>query len=180
MGAIVAPVTAPVASVVEVRSSAPEDLPKPPPGPAKLSIPSLDISMTIRGVGNAPDGTMELVSSSLVAGWYRFGGHPGASDGNVVLAAHVDDAKVGLGPFAKLRDITPGATVVVTSGDGSPVSYQVTAIEQTNKDRVELADVFAGSPSEMLVLITCGGRFDRDARHYEDNVIVWALPDGAS
>jgi hypothetical protein len=37
-------------------------------------------------------------------------------------------------------------------------------------------EVFAAGGPPRLVLITCGGAFDRSTRHYADNVVVFADP----
>ena len=37
------------------------------------------------------------------------------------------------------------------------------------------ADLWSDGSQERLVLVTCGGWFDRASRSYSDNVIVWAV-----
>lgn len=145
-----------------------------PVAPVSLSIDALNLSMPVESVGVENNGEMEIPESAATAGWYRFGGAPLESDGNVVMAAHVDDAVIGLGPFARLREASVGDQIEVALEDGTQVTYEVTQIEQTSKETVDLEAVFATASTNQLVLVTCGGNFDWDSRHYVDNVMVWA------
>lgn len=150
-----------------------------PPKPARLELRRVGIDMTVTDVGLEKDGSMELPDTASVAGWFRLGGNPGGGlrEGqNSVIAAHVDDAVMGRGPFVTLRNSRPGDPVEVTLDDGSVRRYVVDRIEQTSKQKVDLEVVF-GSPDGELVLVTCG-RWDADVKHYEDNVLVWATPEG--
>ncbi|WP_062517035.1 class F sortase [Demequina gelatinilytica] len=147
--------------------------------PARLVVERLGIDMPVVGVGLDAEGGMELPDSAETAGWFRAAGNPGGGprgDGNAVLAAHVDDGVVGLGPFAALREARPGDRVLVGLDDGRTVVYLVDRVEQTSKREVDLSVAF-GAAERALVLVTCGGRWDADVRHYEDNVLVWAYPE---
>jgi hypothetical protein len=50
----------------------------------------------------------------------------------------------------------------------------VRATEQTAADSFPWDRVYAPTPEAALRLITCGGAFDRNARSYVDNFIVYA------
>ncbi|GIG54932.1 class F sortase [Demequina activiva] len=162
---------------VEVRDASPESLEQlRSEPPQSLQIDSLGIDMTVADVGLAEDGSMEIPASAAVAGWYRFGPAPGAASGNAVLAAHVDDPDIGLGPFASLKDLGEGDGVTVTTASGDPLDFTVTRVERTSKREVDMSLVFSRDGEPQLVLVTCGGRFDWDTGHYEDNVVVYATP----
>ncbi|MDN4471371.1 class F sortase [Demequina zhanjiangensis] len=169
-------ITAPVITgPIAVSGSSPEEaMPEPEVAPTGLSVPGLGLGMRIVPVGVDSDGEMEVPESADIAGWYRFGPGATAGEGHVVLAAHVDDPS-GLGPFARLRDIDEGERIVIAA-DGVRREYRVSRIEQTDKQDVDLDAVFSRAGEERLVLVTCGGSFDWDARSYSDNVIVWAEP----
>ncbi|MDN4475328.1 class F sortase [Demequina sp. SYSU T00192] len=171
----------PVAGQIPVRRADVADL-AAAPRPSRLVVDRLGIDVRVRGVGLDADGSMELPSSAEVAGWFRAAGNPGGGlrgGRNAVIAAHVDDAVVGLGPFARLREARPGDRLEVVLDDGGSAVYRVERVEQTDKRDVDLDAVFA-SPDGALVLVTCGGRWDADVQHYEDNVLVWALPEDDS
>lgn len=147
--------------------------------PVSLAVPALGITVPVDPVGVQPDGQMEIPPLVERAGWYRFGSSPGDPDGTAVIAAHVDSvASAGLGPFARLPDAEVGDVVEVTLADGSTRRYAVTAVDRLAKPEVAWSDVFVRDGLPRLVLVTCGGRFQRDVGHYSDNVLVTAEPVG--
>ena len=147
-----------------------------PPAPARLTIAELDVDMVVVEVGTEADGTMSLPASGDEAGWYRFGSAPASPSGTTVLASHVDTRAEGLGPFARLREAQVGTAVTVTDVDGRVHSYTVSTVERIAKTQVPLDDVFDRAGPPRLVLLTCGGAWDASIGHYEDNVIVTAVP----
>lgn len=146
--------------------------------PTRLMIGALGIDMAVAPVGVAQDGQMEVPERAEIAGWYRYGPDLDADEGHMVLAAHVDDPS-GIGPFARLRELNAGDRIEVRDGDRVRI-YTVERIEQTDKREIDFADVFSRDGEPRLALITCGGSWDRQQRHYSDNVVVWALPEGSS
>ena len=144
--------------------------------PTRLVVDGLPIDMPVQPVGVADDGTMELVPDTDVAGWYRFGRGLDAAEGTTVIAAHVDSLTYGLGPFAELKKAQPGQRIGLTGEDDVQRVYTVDTVETTEKTTVDLSKVFVQDGAPRLVLITCGGDFDYDTRHYLSNVVVTATP----
>ncbi|OOB91340.1 class F sortase [Rathayibacter sp. VKM Ac-2630] len=144
--------------------------------PTRIVVDGLPVDMPLEPVGVAEDGTMELVPDTATAGWYRFGAGLDEPDGTIVVAAHVDSLAYGLGPFAELKSAQPGQIVRLTGDDGAERSFTVTTVETTEKTSVDLPAVFTRDGAPRLVLITCGGDFDYDTRHYLSNVVVTAVP----
>ncbi len=144
--------------------------------PVELSIPALGISAPIAPVGYvAETDEMEVPSSAGVVGWYQFSPVPGAAAGSSVLAAHVDyDGQPGV--FYDLHEIDSGVHVIVRFADDSTRQFQVVAADQYDKAALPVDEIFAVEGAPVLTLITCGGAFDRSARSYEDNVVVYAAP----
>jgi hypothetical protein len=105
--------------------------------------------------------------------WYRDGGAPGLR-GSTVLAAHVDYAGRA-GAFYRLGAARPGQVVEVALSDGARARYRVVSLHRYRKAALPPA-LFSTQGAPRLVLITCGGRFDRSTRHYADNVVVLATP----
>lgn len=164
-----------VVSDVTIQDSSPQALADQQAGvPVGIAIDALDIDMAVTEVGLETDGSMEVPESAAVAGWYRYGPAPGSPTGNAVLAAHVDDAQIGLGPFYSLLEVEVGSQIVVTTADGEDVAYEVDRVEQTDKQVVDMDTVFERHGKHRLVLVTCGGRWNRDVGHYDDNVVVYA------
>ncbi len=168
---------APAPAAVPRRDASPEAQPAAAvlPPPVRLRVPDVQLDMPVLAMGVDDDGAMALPSDTADAGWYRFGPAPGAA-GTTVVAAHVDSLVHGLGAFARLRDVPAGASVTVTTADGTDHEYRVDRVERISKTEVPLDLLFDRSGPERLVLVTCGGEFDRGTGHYLDNVVVTVLP----
>jgi LPXTG-site transpeptidase (sortase) family protein len=143
--------------------------------PVRLEVANLEIAMDVTPVGAEDDGVMALPRSVTEAGWYEFGPRPVDSAGATVLAAHVDSAREGLGPFARLRSVRPGAVVTLLTRDRTRYRYRVDSVDVVNKDQVPLSEVFDREGAPRLVLVTCGGAYDRGTG-YRANVLVTASP----
>lgn len=146
------------------------------PRPVQVVVDALDVDMEIEALGVAADGTMELPETGLRAGWYRYGSAPSSPGGVTLLAAHADTRSTGLGPFARLVDAEIGSAVAVTDESGEVFTYTVTETAQVAKSEIGLDDLFSREGPRRLVLVTCGGVFDRSTGHYVDNVVVTAVP----
>ena len=147
-----------------------------PRPPVEVRVPSVEIGMPVVPVGVLPDGLMELPEQVSTAGWYRYGSDPLTGSGTTVISAHVDSAKYGLGPFARLKELTAGTEIVVTVEGGQQVRYAVESVTSFPKAQLPLAELFDRAGAPRLALITCGGQFDRSAFRYSDNVVVIAVP----
>jgi LPXTG-site transpeptidase (sortase) family protein len=161
-------------SVPTVRATLPAPSPTAPP-PSQLEVPSIDVDLPVVPVGVADDGEMELPGTVREVAWYSYGSRPGDAVGATVLAAHVDTKAEGLGPFVRLRELGPGDELVVTDAEGRAHRYQVTTITEVQKADLSLDRVFRRDGSPELVVVTCGGPFDRQTG-YRDNVLVSARP----
>lgn len=167
----------PLAELVEPAGSAiPAAAEQDAPVPASLSLESIDIEdAPIIPVGVLDDGQMEIPGRTEI-GWYRFGPSPG-SDGSAVLAAHIAFDNRG-GVFRHLSRVELEDVVTVTFDDGSTQDYEVFELAQYGKTELPFDRVFAKNGEPVVVLITCGGAFDRSAGSYEDNIVVYARPPG--
>ncbi|WP_434970244.1 class F sortase [Microbacterium sp. bgisy207] len=163
---------------VPVVSAAPQAVALTPQ-PQSLTVPDVSVSVPVVPVGVLADGFMEIPEDPAVAGWYRFGPAPASEEGNTVIAAHVDSATYGIGPFSRLRDLGVGAAVTVADESGREWAYRVESVTEYVKS--ELPDhLFARDGERTLVLITCGGPFDSTLGHYRDNIVVVARPADAA
>ena len=145
-----------------------------PPVPARLRIPSIGVDAPVVPVGLEPDGSMGIPGASEV-GWYQPGVRPGSPRGSAVLAAHVDYGG-RRGAFFELRRLPEGAEVFVVGPDGRELRFVVGERAQVDKQDLPVTELFRTGGPPALTLITCGGSFDRSARHYEDNIVVRADP----
>jgi sortase (surface protein transpeptidase) len=84
------------------------------------------------------------------------------------------DSVSGPGVFFRLGQLSPGDPVLVTRTDGSVVRFAVTRVERYPKTAFPTAEVYRPTGDPELRLVTCGGAFDRAARSYVDDVVVFA------
>jgi len=170
---VVPPVAAPVATAIPTRPAGLADLPKRV-APLSLSIDRLGVDIPVAPYGLTPQGALDLPPNAAEAAWYRHGGVPGDTRRAALIAAHVDDDR-GVGEFARLREARAGDSVLVELSDGTTHSFTITRVEQAPKAALDIPAIMNAAPGE-LILVTCGGRWDRSTGHYEDNVVAWASP----
>jgi len=150
--------------------------PVTPAEPIWLSLPGQSVEAPVVAVGLEADGELAVPEDPRVLGWWRGGAHPSAARGTVVIDGHVDARGIGAGALFRLADLKPGATVSVTTAEGSR-SYVVDAVRSYQKTALP-REIFDTTGVPRLVLITCGGEFDFDTHQYADNVVAYAVPVG--
>ena len=155
--------------------------------PSGTEVPVVAVSTT-------RDGTLDVPADVDVAGWWRGGSRIGDPFGSVLLSAHVDSEREGLGPYAELLGVRPGQTVVLTS-EHLRQEYVVSSLRLLDKG--PLSDhpwVYSATGAHRLVMVTCAGPFDpgrggyqqprgrhRDGRgraHPEERVMADVTDDG--
>lgn len=123
------------------------------------------------------DGSLELPADPNRVGWWAQGARAGSPVGTVLIAGHVDAEGYGLGFFAALAGLREGQIVRLAAGTHEQ-RYRIDTI--TTQDSEELARtgdrLLDRSGPARLVLITCGGPFDRATGRYTRNVVVEAAP----
>jgi LPXTG-site transpeptidase (sortase) family protein len=139
--------------------------------PTLISIPAISVDSTLVGLGLAKDGSLEVPTEAMTAGWYTGSPVPGFV-GPSVIAGHVHWSGVA-GVFAHLADLRRGDRVIVTLSDGSTVVFAVDRVATYAKTQFPTEIVYGNIEYPGLRLITCGG-YDSVARAYEANVIVFA------
>jgi Sortase domain len=143
--------------------------------PVSIRIDALGVDTGVTAVGVDPaTGGMAVPPDGGVIGWYQYGPSPG-EEGSAVLAGHVDYGGRP-GAFFNLRTLEPGAVVVVRDVNGAERSFVVQGRAEIAKPELPVAELFSRSGPPALLLITCGGSFDRAARSYAANVVVYAVP----
>lgn len=154
-----------------VRSS----VPAPAAVPVSLSLPTLGVRASVRPVVN-DNGTLGVPDDPAQVGWWSASALAGAATGTVVLDGHVDSAASGPGALFRLASLRANDPITLTTGTGQLRRYTVTARRVYVKAGGLPADIFARDGPARLVLISCGGPFDRTAGSYLDNIVVFAVP----
>ncbi len=141
--------------------------------PTHINVPSVQIDYDIMSVGRLPDGTMETPPLfDKITGWYKYSPTPGEI-GPAIIVGHIDTYK-GPSVFWRLREIQPGAIVEITRADGSIAKFKVEALKQFDQNNFPTQEVYGNIDHAGLRLITCGGTFDRQTGHYNQNTVVFA------
>jgi sortase (surface protein transpeptidase) len=165
----VATFPAPTAPIVAALPNA-QSPPVAPP--AALTIPEIGVSTRLITLDLAAQGTIQVPSTTSVAGWYTRSPRPGAV-GPAVILGHIDSYQ-GPGVFFRLAELHSGDPVYVERSDGSTVKFRVTAVRSYLKDHFPTQAVYGPTPDAELRLITCGGAFDSATGHYLSNIVVYA------
>jgi hypothetical protein len=139
--------------------------------PVRLRIAAIGVNSTLMSLGLRADGTMEVPPGGFPAGWYTGAPTPGEL-GPAVIAGHVD--MKGPGVFYKLGRLRPGDRIAVTRADGSKPVFRVARVAKFPKNQFPTHLVYGDSDTPVLRLITCGGSFNSQSGHYEDNIVVFA------
>lgn len=149
------------------------DQPAPAARPTGLTVPAIGLAEpALVDLGIAGDGRLQAPEDFDRVGWFTGGAAPG-DPGPAVLVGHVDSWR-GPAVFFRVRELAPGAEILVPRADGSTVRFVVDAVEQYPKDGFPTERVYGPTADPQLRLITCGGSFDRAAKSYRDNIVVFA------
>jgi len=140
--------------------------------PVSLTIPLIGVKTNLITLGLAAGGSMQVPSSTTVAGWFTGSPRPG-SVGSSIIVGHVDSKKVP-GVFYRLPELKRGDDIYVKRADGTTAEFRVTANQTYLKDHFPTETVYGPTPDAELRLITCGGTFDSATGHYLSNIIVYA------
>ncbi len=140
--------------------------------PVYLSIPVIGVHTRLITLGLTAQGTLQVPSSTSVAGWYTGSPRPGQV-GSAIIAGHID-SYLGPGVFFRLRLLRPGDRVYVRHANGTLAVFRVYAEHSYAKDRFPTQKVYGPAPDPELRLITCGGVFDAAIGSYLNNVVVYA------
>ena len=151
----------------------PSDVVTPPSGPPlAVTLPTLGETAPVVSVSPA-QGVLQPPPSPTVLAWSNQSSPAGASGGTTLIMGHINWAGQA-GVFSQLADLTAGDPVRVEVG-ATWLSYRVVVTGEYLKGALP-ASVFATTGSPALALVTCGGTFDPATGHYDDNVVVMAVP----
>jgi len=141
--------------------------------PTSIAIGRIGVEARVVSLGVTPEGQMEDPEDYGAVGWYRHGPTPGEA-GRAVLAGHLDSSS-GPAVFYRLDELAAGDEIVVrTGGPGGELVFVVRETASFRAADVPLDLVYGAADRPELVLITCAGAFNRDARAYDERLIVVA------
>jgi hypothetical protein len=155
----------------------------PPPGltraatttPVRIDMPAIGITAPVVAVAVDDKGALGVPDNPDVVGWWAAGGGLTDPGGALVLDGHVDTAVAGPGALFHLADLTTGDAITLAASDGVVRRFTVTTVRAYPKAELP-RDVFEPATTPRLVIITCGGHFNRSTRQYVDNIVAYAEP----
>ncbi|MFF8981635.1 class F sortase [Streptomyces cellulosae] len=167
---------APSASAAEGGSAASASPGKhlPRSAPTRLVIPSIDVNAPFTTLDVDGEGRLEAPppNDTNLVGWYAKGVSPGEL-GTAIIAGHVD-TKTSAAVFARLSELEKGDRFQVRRADGTRATFVVDEAESFEKDDFPNERVYADTPDAQVRLITCAGAYDRAAKDYTENLVVFA------
>ncbi|MFJ5730478.1 class F sortase [Streptomyces paradoxus] len=165
---------APPTSAAPHRSAASAGPSLPRSRPVRLLIPKISVDAPFIDLAIGRSGQLEPPPShdTNLVGWYAKGHTPGEA-GTAIIAGHVDTA-TSPAVFAGLRALRKGDRFQVARADGGKATFVVYATESFKKDGFPSDRVYGDTPDAQVRLITCAGAYDRQARDYTENLVVFA------
>ena len=132
--------------------------------------------MPVRVASTTANGVLDVPADIREAGWWSGGARLGDPFGSTLIAAHVDSASQGLGPFASLLQVRSGDRVRLHSDH----LRQVFVVRSL---RLLPRPSFAGRPElrsphgpRRLVLVTCAPPYDPARGGYQNLAVVVGTP----
>lgn len=125
-----------------------------PSQPVRLQIPAIDLDYQPVSVGLDPN-NIPIVPKHDV-GWYNLSAMPGQGE-NVVFWGHVLRFKAQPNipaPFARVKELQPGASIFVTTETGQRAEYKVRTAVQVTPDQVSY---ILPVGKEQVTLVSCIG-----------------------
>jgi hypothetical protein len=146
-----------------------------PQAPSRAVLPS-GRTVAVRTVGTTASGLLDVPEDIEVAGWWSGGARLGDPFGSILVAAHVDSSTQGLGPFAELLTVAPGARVRLTSA-GLAQTYEVRSRRLLPQGTLDSGSgLFDASGAPRLTLVTCAPPYDSSRGGYQNLAVVTAVP----
>ncbi|WP_208776930.1 class F sortase [Streptomyces griseorubiginosus] len=142
--------------------------------PVRLLIPKISVDAPFTDLAIGPSGQLEPppAHDTNLVGWYADGASPGEA-GTAIIAGHVDTT-TSAAVFAGLGELRKGDLFHVVRADGRKATFVVDSAETFAKDAFPSDRVYADTSRAEVRLITCAGDYDRTARDYKDNLVVFA------
>ncbi|MCX4759930.1 class F sortase [Streptomyces sp. NBC_01275] len=167
-----APAARPGASAPPAGQPAGKHLPRS--RPVRLLIPKISVDAPFTALAIGRGGRLEPPPAADVnlVGWHAKGVSPGEA-GTAIIAGHVD-TKTSAAVFANLGELEKGDLFTVVRADRRKASFRVDSVEIFDKAHFPDRRVYGDTPQAQVRLITCAGDYDRTAKDYTDNLVVFA------
>lgn len=138
--------------------------------PRKIELPSIGASGCIQKVGLDQNNAIAVPTNVHVAGWYVESVLP-TQPGLSIIDGHVL-GRYGDAIFTNLKNLKQNDAMRIQLGDKSWHEFIVVSVSTYDVEETmsEVYKPFDGD--NQLVLITCGGIYDKDSKTYSERVVV--------
>ncbi|MFF5638692.1 class F sortase [Streptomyces sp. NPDC012825] len=152
----------------------PAGLAMPRSAPLRLRIPKIGVDAPFTDLQIGPSGALEAppADDTNLVGWHASGTSPG-EQGTALIAGHLDTATAPA-VFARLGELGAGDTFDVARADGTTAVFLVDSVESFHKNDFPDRRVYDDTSEALVRLITCAGAYDRTAKDYTENLVVFA------
>ncbi|MGC9436938.1 class F sortase [Streptomyces sp. WG5] len=159
-------------TATDTDTDADTDLPRSKP--VRLLIPEISVDAPFTDLAIGANGQLQAPppDDTNLVGWYAKGASPGEK-GTSIIAGHVD-TKTSAAVFAYLGQLDEGDVFHVERADGRTASFEVDGLETFDKDDFPSERVYGDADRAEARLITCAGDYDRKAKDYTENLVVFA------
>lgn len=141
--------------------------------PTQLRIPRIDLTTSFEeSLGINADGTIAVPVGYEQVGWYKYSPTPGELGPSVILG-HVDSYQ-GPAIFWPLGKLVVGDEINITREDGTVVTFVVEGLERYPQSDFPTEKVYGNINYAGLRLITCSGTYNKGAKRYTHNLVVYA------
>lgn len=142
--------------------------------PTRLQIPKIGVNTQLSQVGLQANGQMQMPWDIETASWYKYSPTPGEV-GPSVIVGHLDGANYAnmAGVFYRLHELSPGDQILVTRTDGTVATFKVLYLKQVPQNDFPTQEIYGNINYAGIRLITCGGTFDSNTGHYNQNTVVY-------
>jgi LPXTG-site transpeptidase (sortase) family protein len=138
--------------------------------PERLMIPAINVNAAIQNLGVTTKGAMAVPSNTVDVGWFKLGPRPGEK-GSAVIAGHFDGENGEAGVFTNLNKLKKGDKLYIEDNKGISVVFIVQESRIYNPGYAD--EVFSGTGSAHLNLITCDGVWDGAKKSYSKRLVVF-------
>ncbi|GHG27223.1 hypothetical protein GCM10018784_45720 [Streptomyces hydrogenans] len=142
--------------------------------PTRLRIAKIGVDAPFTGLKIGPSGALEPppADDTNLVGWHAAGIAPGQR-GTALIAGHLDTVTAPA-VFARLGELEAGDSFEVARADGTVAVFLIDSVESFRKDDFPNQRVYDDTPDALVRLITCAGPYDRAAKDYTENLVVFA------
>jgi LPXTG-site transpeptidase (sortase) family protein len=138
-----------------------------------VKIDKLNLEATVGLLGLDEDtGELQVPAGYDEVGWYIYSPTPG-EPGPAVILGHVD-SYTGPAIFYSLGQLENGDQIAVQNNIGETHMFEVYKQTYYDQDNFATDEVYGNTSGPELRLITCSGEYDREAKRYTENLVIYA------